>query len=96
MTERPSSAEPTWRTVCRCAISDGVPRRSFLIALVVGAVLNLINQGDALLAGKPVDWLKILLTFAVPYCVSTYGAVSYHLKVSRRRGTFGRAPSQGA
>ena len=32
-------------------------------------------------AGGPIDWIKILLTFAVPYCVSTYGAVSYRLKV---------------
>ena len=69
-----------WRAACRCAISDGVPRRSLVVALVVGSVLNLINQGDALFADRPIDWLKILLTFAVPYCVSTYGAVSYHLK----------------
>ncbi len=71
-----------WRAACHCAISDGVPRRSLVVALVVGSVLNLINQGDALLAGGPIDWTKLLLTFAVPYCVSTYGAVSYHLKTS--------------
>ena len=70
-----------WRAACRCAISNGVPRRSLIVALVVGSVLNLINRGDALLAGGPIDWAKIVLTFAVPYCVSTYGAVSYHLKV---------------
>jgi hypothetical protein len=73
-----------WREACRCCISDGVPLRSLIVALVVGTVLNLINQGDALIAGGPLDWVKALLTFAVPYCVSTYGAVSYHLKVSRR------------
>jgi len=76
---------PAWREACHCAVSDGVPRRSFLVALVVGAVLNLINQGDALLAGHALDWAKIILTFAVPYCVSTYGAVSYHLKILRAR-----------
>ena len=75
-----------WRAACNCAISDGVPRRSLVVALVVGSVLNLINQGDALFAGRPIDWLKILLTFAVPYCVSTYGAVSYHLKMLNRTG----------
>jgi hypothetical protein len=64
-----------------------VPRRSFFVALVVGAILNLINQGDALFARRALDWVKIILTFAVPYCVSTYGAVSYHLKVSRRAST---------
>jgi hypothetical protein len=75
-----------WRAAWRCAISDGVPLRSLIVALVVGTVLNLINQGDALVAGGPIGWVKALLTFAVPYCVSTYGAVSYHLKVSRRPG----------
>ena len=69
-----------WRAACRCAVSDGVPRQALIVALVVGTVLNLVNQGDALLAGGPIDWIKLLLTFAVPYCVSTYGAVSYHLK----------------
>jgi len=39
------------RTICRCCVSDGVPRRSFIVALIVGAILNLINQGDALLSG---------------------------------------------
>ena len=69
-----------WRAACRCAVSDGVPRHALIVALVVGTVLNLINQGDALLAGGPIDWIKIALNFAVPYCVSTYGAVTYHLK----------------
>lgn len=67
------------RYVCHCAISNGVPRRSIGVALVVGTILNLINQGDALVTGAHVDWLKIGLTYCVPYCVSTYGAVSYRL-----------------
>ena len=85
-----------WRAACRCAVCDGVPRRSFFVALVVGTVLNLINQGDALLAGGPINWTKILLTFGVPYCVSTYGAVSYHLRVSRHPSKVGAAPGRGA
>ena len=75
-----------WRAAWRCAISNGVPRRSLVVALVVGSVLNLINQGDALVAGRPIDWTKLLLTFAVPYCVATYGAVSYHLKMLHSTG----------
>src|SRR5262249_36500159 len=72
-----------WREGCRCAVSGGVPQRSLVIALVVGLILNLINQGDALFAGHRLDWTKIVLTFLVPYAVSTYGAVSYHLKMLR-------------
>ena len=67
------------KLACRCAVSDGVPRRSLYVALVVGTVLNMINQGDAFFAGVPVNWLKIILTYFVPYAVSTYGAVSYQL-----------------
>jgi hypothetical protein len=62
-----------------CSVSDGIPRRSFFVALVVGTILNLINQGDALIAGRGLDVTKILLTYAVPYFVATYGAVSYRL-----------------
>src|SRR5579863_6179052 len=69
--------------VCWCCISDGVPRRSFVVALIVGTILNLINQGDALVTGMPIDVVKLLLTYLVPYCVSTYGAVSYRLHAAR-------------
>jgi hypothetical protein len=71
----------TWKRVCLCAISDGVPRRSFHLALVVGTVLNLINQGDVLLGAASINWLKLILTYCVPYAVCTYGAVSYQLRL---------------
>ena len=73
----------TLRLICRCAFSDGVPRRSFFVALIVGTVLNLINQGDALLGETPINWLKIVLTYFVPYAVCTYGAVSFQLRKTR-------------
>ena len=69
--------------IWRYAASDGVPRRSCIVALIVGTILNLINQGDALIAGAAIDWIKVLMTYAVPYLVSTYGAVSYRLHVAR-------------
>ena len=50
--------------------------RSFKVALIVGTALNLINQGDALLNDEHVNTFKCLLTYAVPYCVATYGAVA--------------------
>ena len=74
------SANSIWKLACRCAISDGVPRRSLYVALIVGTVLNLINQGDALLGLASINWLKLILTYCVPYVVCTYGAVSYRLK----------------
>jgi hypothetical protein len=65
--------------ICRYCVSEGVPRRSLLVALIVGAILNLINQGDALFGEAHLSFAKIILTFAVPYCVATYGAVSHRL-----------------
>jgi hypothetical protein len=69
--------------ICQYAFSDGVPRRSLIVAAVVGTILNLINQGDALVKGLPLDGVKLALTYLVPYCVSTYGAVSYRLHQAR-------------
>ena len=65
--------------ILRYSLSDGIPRRSLWVAVVVGTILNLINQGDVLVTGSRVNWAKILLTYVVPYVVSTYGAVSYRL-----------------
>ncbi len=75
--------------VCRYALSDGVPRRSCFAPLVVGTVLNLINQGDALFGTMPVSWFKVILTYVVPYVVSTYGAVSVQLRQAASAGTIG-------
>lgn len=66
-----------WKIAYRCAVSNGVPRRSLYVALIVGTILNLINQGDVLWAAAAINWTKIALTYAVPYAVSTYGAVSF-------------------
>lgn len=46
--------------------------RATRVAMVVGTILVLINQGDQILAGNiPPVW-KILLTYLVPYLVSSY------------------------
>jgi hypothetical protein len=81
-----------WKLACACAISDGVPRRSFTVALVVGTVLNLINQGDAILGTASVDWLKLALTYCVPYVVCTYGAVSSALQTRSLTNAIARTP----
>ncbi|MGE0423567.1 MAG: nitrate/nitrite transporter NrtS [Reyranellaceae bacterium] len=58
------------------ALSWPYARRSLIVAVVVGTLLNTINQGDALLAGGEVNWFKIALTYCVPFLVATYGAWS--------------------
>ena len=54
----------------------GILKRALFVSLVVGSLLNLINQGDAIFAGGPVNLGKVLLTYAVPFLVSTHGAAS--------------------
>ncbi|MDZ7753877.1 MAG: nitrate/nitrite transporter NrtS [Gammaproteobacteria bacterium] len=52
-------------------------RRAVLVALVVGTLLNLINHYDVAL-GAVVDIekaMQIVLTYLVPYFVSTHGQV---------------------
>ena len=50
-------------------------RQTIRIALIVGTVLFVINQLDVVIRGAatPVVWLKIGLTYVVPYCVSNLG-----------------------
>ena len=72
------------RLACHFAVSGGVPRRSLWVAAIVGTILNLINQGDRLIAGQALDFTKLALTYLVPYFVSTYGAVSFRLYDGRR------------
>ena len=54
-------------------------RRSALTALVVGTVLVLINQGTVLFSGQlpPALAWQVPLTCLVPFCVATWGALSY-------------------
>jgi hypothetical protein len=73
----------SWRLAFFYAVSEGVPRRSLGVALVVGTVLNLINQGDTLISGQRPDLAKLALTYIVPYVVSTYGAVSFRMHAAR-------------
>ena len=53
-------------------------KRSAIVAVVVGTILTLLNQGDGLLAGQwnnSLYW-KIPLTYCVPFLVATYGALT--------------------
>lgn len=66
------------RRCLRCALRyRPLLRRSALTALVVGTILVAINQGTVLITGAwPAELIwKIPLTYAVPFCVATWGAL---------------------
>lgn len=73
------------KEIVHYSVSNGVPRRSFILAIIVGTIINLINQGDFLMAGEPLNWVKIGLSYILPYCVATYGAVSVQMSRANRR-----------
>jgi hypothetical protein len=60
-----------------CAQRDNL-NRTVRIALVVGVVLTLINQGGVLIDGRPTTatWVRCALNFVVPFLVSNAGLVS--------------------
>lgn len=62
----------------RRTFSWAAVRRSLTVALVVGTILNAINQGDALLGGGEIVLWKLLLTYVVPFAVASYGSYAAH------------------
>jgi len=59
--------------------NPGVVKRAIIVALIVGTLLNLINQGNHFFTGTVV-WWKLILTYLVPYCVSSYSSASEKAK----------------
>ncbi len=76
----------------RLVFGDGTPRKAALTALVVGSVLTVINHGDAILSGHFPPVLKVLLTYCVPYCVTTWGAVTGKLAQAERQSKSSEEP----
>lgn len=61
-------------TRLRTVLQADYLKRSLGVALVVGTLLNLINQPEALLGDASLTWWKVVMTYAVPFFVATYGA----------------------
>src|SRR5215467_14436557 len=76
MLRQSGSSSRTWldRDAMRRTFARAVVLRSLTVAVLIGTILNAINQGAELLAGQHVSVLKMLLTYAVPFCVASYGA----------------------
>ena len=49
-------------------------RRSLTVALVIGTLLNAINQCPEILSGQWPVWWKLVLTYFVPFAVASYGS----------------------
>lgn len=75
MSSSRSAAGAGWLRIAR---RPDIVRRSLKVGLIVGTILVMINQGDAILTGSVTGTqvIKILLTYCVPYAVSTYASVA--------------------
>lgn len=71
-----------FQLILKIATAKPLIIKAIKIAFVVGIILNLINQGNVILAlnFEQISWFKLLLTFTVPFCVSMYTAISMKLK----------------
>lgn len=63
--------------LCDSARRPAVLRRCAAIALAVGTLLSLVNQGDLLLAGRldTAAALRIVANYLIPFVVANLGAM---------------------
>ena len=66
---------PSPPPLSQLAFGDGTPKKALLTSLLVGTILIAINHGDFIMEGHWPSYLKVLLTYCVPYCVTTWGAI---------------------
>lgn len=87
------NSNPTVATAERSRTATGVlclmrqPRivaSAVKVSMVVGTVLNLINNGEQLWTHHTVNLWQAALNFVVPFCVSSYSAARN--EAQRRRG----------
>ena len=62
------------------AFGGGTPFKAFVTACFVGTIMTTINHGDQIYNGNYPHPLKIILTFCVPYFVTTWGAITGKLQ----------------
>lgn len=80
MSWRRPARHGVWRLALRFALTRRIAGNAAKIALVVGTLLNAINQGGAVLAGGDISLAHLALNYLVPYAVATYSAVQLRLQ----------------
>lgn len=74
----------TWPQACWLIACGRTRRPALRVALVVGALLSLINQSDAIVHGAISAELvaRIAANFAIPYVVSSIGFLNAHRRAA--------------
>lgn len=61
-------------TVIALMTSRRIAWSALKVSLVVGTVLNVVNNGERLMAHGSVSLWQVAMNFVVPFCVSSYSA----------------------
>ncbi len=75
------SVLPAWsspRQACALVLTGATARTCVPVAAAVGTLLTAVNQGAVLLTGHlgPATAARVAANYAIPFCVSSYGALS--------------------
>ena len=78
MSEQAASSVPPWSTpteACRLMLRGVTFRTGSRVALVVGTILTLVNQGSVILGGdaSAVTWIRVAVNYLVPFVVASVG-----------------------
>jgi len=72
--ESPNTSINSSSSVIRIAFQASIVTRAIIIGIIVGTLLTIINQWELLKTPQLMDPLKILLTYATPFCVAMISA----------------------
>ncbi|MDR9468970.1 nitrate/nitrite transporter NrtS [Marinospirillum sp.] len=79
---------------CSLCLLPRVVGNSIKIALVVGIILNLINQGSVLWGDASPSWPHFFMNFLVPFCVATYSAVKNEISHRKHQHEYTSQPTE--
>lgn len=62
------------RSLLQRMMQPQVAKAALRVSLLVGTVLNLVNNGERLWMGHGVNLWQLAMNYIVPFCVSAYSA----------------------
>jgi hypothetical protein len=82
-------SHPTQNTLtfAQALIQKATVKRALIVCSIVGTFLCFINQWEAILnAFQGLNWIKVILTYMVPYCVSSFSSAASYMDCEERHG----------
>ena len=73
------------RPVLRLMMRPRIAKEALRIALLVGTLLNVINNGEQIWMHQGVNLWHVVLNYVVPFCVAGYSAARNEAARPRRK-----------